>query len=127
MKWNREEVTRLLNARITDESAADGRNITMVRFEDTQMRYEMLINEEGVFLAADPEMPIQGLPFFEISRPCTDLAPVPRVGMPTGIGMYSGGPLNSTSLRFSITRREDGSISLSGAREGLTAPQNAAN
>jgi len=103
MKWNREEVTRLLNARITDESAADGRNITMVRFEDTRMRYEMLINEEGVFLAADPEMPIQGLPFFEISRPCTDLAPVPRVGMPTGIGMYSRGIRGSNPNKLSFT------------------------
>lgn len=86
------------------------------------MRYELLINEGGVFLAADAERPVQGLPFFEISLPCTELAPVARSGMPTGIGMYSG-PIGPATLRFSITRREDGGISLSGAWEGLTAAQ----
>lgn len=74
-----------------------------------------------MFLAADPERPVQGLPFFEISLPCTTLAPVPRSGMPTGLGMYSE-PVSSATLRFPITRREDGSISLSGVWEGLIAP-----
>jgi hypothetical protein len=121
MKWNREEVSRLLNTRITEQSLEDGKTIAVIHFEDSRMRYEMLINNDGVYLAADPEMPIQGLPFFEISLPCTELAPVPRSGMPTGIGTYSGS-VKSGTLRFSITRRNDGSISLSGAWEGLTAP-----
>jgi hypothetical protein len=126
MEWNREEVSRLLNARITDEPLPDGTKIIVVHFEDVLMRYEMLIDEKGVFLAADPEMPISGLPFFEISLPCAEIAPVPRSGMPMGIGMYSG-PVTASPLRFSIARREDGSISLSGAWEGLTAPPSAAN
>ena len=120
MKWNREEVCRLLNARVTDEPLADGGHVTIVYFEDSRMRYELWIQESGVFLAADPERPIQGLPFFEISIPCTELAPVPRSGMPTGIGMYSGS-VSSSALCFSITRRDDGSISLSGAWDGLAA------
>jgi hypothetical protein len=125
MKWNREEVARLLNAKITDAPLEDGRQVTLVRFEDARMQYELHIIEDGVFLAADPERPIQGLPFFEISLPCTEIAPLPRSGMPTGIGMFSG-PINSTTIRFSITRREDGSISLSGVWPGLTAPHTGA-
>ena len=117
---NRDEVSRLLNAEIIDEPLADGGHVTVVHLEDTRMRYEIWINEAGVFMAADPERPIQGLPFFEISIPCTELAPVLRSGMPTGIGMYSG-PASSATLCFSITRREDGSVSLSGAWEGLAA------
>jgi hypothetical protein len=108
---------------ITEEPLADGRCVTLVRFEDMRMRYELLVSEHGVFLAADPERPVQGLPYFEISLPCTDLAPVPRSGMPTGIGMYSG-LISSNTLRFSITRRDDGCISLSGAYNGLTAAAN---
>ena len=119
MKWNREEVSRLLNATITDESLADGRQLSIVSFEDTRMRYELWINESSVFLGADPDTPIQGLPFFEILLPCVELAPVERGGMPTGIGMYSG-PIRHGALRFTITRRDDGCISLSGAWDGLT-------
>src|SRR5688572_20240860 len=120
MKWNREEVSRLLNAKIADEPLADPTHVAIVHFEDTRMRYELWINEKGVFLAVDPERPVQGLPFFEISLPCTVIAPFPRYGMPRGIGMYSG-QISSATLRFSITRREDGCISLSGAWDGLTA------
>lgn len=120
MNWNRDEVIQLLTAKITDEALVDGGHATIVHFEDARMRYELWINDNGVFFAADPERPVQGLPFFEISLPCTALAPVLRSGMPTGLGIYSG-PVNSASLRFSITRREDGSISLSGAWDGLTA------
>lgn len=120
MNWNRDEVSRLLSAKITDEPLADGGHVTVVHFEDARVRFELWINESGVFLAADPDRPVQGLPFFEISLPCTALAPVRRSGMPTGIGMYSD-PISSATLRFSITRREDGSISLSGAWDGLTA------
>lgn len=121
MDWNRNEVCQLLSAKITDELMVDDRQVTIVHFEDARMRYELWIHETGVFLAADPERPVQGLPFFEISLPCTTLAPVPRSGMPTGLGMYSE-PVSSATLRFSITRREDGSISLSGVWEGLLAP-----
>ena len=121
MNWNREEVSRLLNAKITDEEAADGSQFTIIHFEDTRMRYEIYVTDRGVFIAADPERPVQGLPFFEISLSCTDLAPIPRSGMPTGVGVYSG-RISSDSLRFSITRREDGIISLSGAWEGLESP-----
>ena len=120
MKWDRDEVSRLLNAEIIDELLADGGHITVVQLEDARMRYEMWINEASVFLAVDSERPLQGLPFFEISIPCTELAPVPRSSMPTGIGMYSG-PVSSATLCFSITRRNDGSISMSGAWEGLAA------
>src|SRR5262245_29380093 len=113
MKWDRDEVSRLLNAEIIDEPLADGGHVTVVHFEDARMRYGIWISKASVVLAADPERPIQGLPFFEISIPCTELAPVPRSGMPTGIGMYSG-PVSPATFCFSITRREDGSVSLSG-------------
>jgi hypothetical protein len=122
MNWNRDEVSLLLTAKITTEPLEEGRQLTIVHFEDALMRYELWIDENGVFLAADPERPIQGLPSFEISLPCTTLAPVRRLGMPTGLGMYSG-PVSSATLRFSVTRREDGNISLSGAWGGLTAAQ----
>jgi hypothetical protein len=124
MKWNRDEVCQLLNARITDQPMPDGGHSAVIHFEDTRMRYEIWISNAGVFLAADPENPIQGLPFFEISIPCTELAAVRRSGMPTGIGMYSGA-VSPATLCFSITRREDGCISLSGAWEGLETPFNA--
>ena len=120
MKWNREEVSRLLNATITDEPLAHGGHVIIVHFEDARMRYELWINEASVFLAADPERPVQGLPFFEIILPCTELAPVERYGMPTGIGIYWG-PTSSSTLCFSITRRDDSSISLSGAWDGIAA------
>lgn len=120
MKWKREEVSRLLNARIEDVESAGGGCVTIVHFEDSRMRYELYINESSVFLAADPERPIQGLPFFEISLLCSELAPIPRIGMPAGIGMYSG-RISSATLCFSITRRDDGNISLSGDWEGLDA------
>ena len=119
MKWNREEVCRLLNATITDEPLADGRQLSIVSFEDTRMRYELWINESSVFLGADPDRPIQGLPFFEANIQCVELAPVARIGMPTGIGMYSG-PISHDTLRFMITRREDGCISMSVAWGGLS-------
>jgi len=124
MKWNREEVSRLLNGRITDEPSAGAGDLAIVRFEDARLRFELFIHESGVFLAADPELPLQGLPSFEIALSCTDLAPVQRIGMPTGVGIYAG-PSSPTTLRFSITRREDGAISLSGACAGLTAPNGA--
>lgn len=120
MNWNRNDVCQLLSAKITDQPMVDGRQVTIVHFEDARMRYELWIHETGVFLAADPERPVQGLPFFEISLPCTTLAPVPRSGMPTGLGIYLE-PVSSATLRFSITRREDGNISLSGVWEGLLA------
>ena len=120
MNWNRDEVSRLLDAKVTDEPLAHGGHVTIVHFEDARMRYELWIHEHGVSLSADPETPFQGLPFFEITLPCTVLAPVPRSGMPTGIGMYSGS-ISSATLRFTITRREDGNVSLSGAWTGLTA------
>ena len=119
MKWNAEEVCRILNARFEDEGPPDNIN-PLVQFEDKLMRYEMRIFKANVFLAADPERPIQGLPFFEISVPCTELAPVPRSGMPIGIGMFLG-PVGAATLCFSITRREDGCVSLSGAWDGLGA------
>jgi hypothetical protein len=109
MNWNRDEVRRLLSANIIDQPLDDGGHVW--------------IHETGVFLAADPERPVQGLPFFEISLACTTLAPVPRSGMPTGLGMYFE-PVSSSTLRFSITRREDGSVSLSGVWEGLNDPHN---
>ena len=118
MKWNREEVCRLLNARVTDEELVDGDRLTTLKFEDSLMLYEVWIHRWVVILCADPEKPIQGLPFFEISIPCTELAPVPRSGMPTGIGMFFGS-VSPASLWFSITRREDGNISLSGSWPGL--------
>ena len=118
MNWNRDEVCRLLDARVTDEVVGEGGHVTIVYFEDARMRYELWINEDGVFLGADPERPIQGLPFFEISLPCTVLAPVARSGMPTGIGMYSG-RISPDTLCFAITRREDGIVSLSGAWAGM--------
>jgi hypothetical protein len=120
MKWNREEVSRLLNAKVTDEPLAGGGHVATVQFEDTRMQYELWIHEADVWIAADPERPIRALPFFEISVACTELAPVPRSGMPTGIGFYSG-PVSSATLCFSITRRDDGSVSLSGAWKGWAA------
>jgi hypothetical protein len=85
------------------------------------LKYELWISETYAFLTADPERPLQGLPYFEISLQCTDLAPLERRGMPTGIGIFAA-PLNTlTSLRFSITRRHDGNISLSGVWDGLIA------
>ena len=120
MKWDPDEVSRLLSAKIVDELLSDGGHISVVHFEDTRMRYEIWINETSVSVAADPEMPIQGLPFFEIAFPCIELSPVPRSGMPTGIGMFSG-PAGPATLCFSITRRKDGNISLSGAWAGLGA------
>lgn len=122
MNWNRNEVCQLLSAKSQMSLCMiDGEYASIVHFEDARMRCELWIHERGVFLAADPERPVQGLPFFEISLPCTTLAPVPRSGMPTGLGMYSE-PVSSATLRFPITRREDGSISLSGVWEGLIAP-----
>src|SRR5215813_12428658 len=90
MKWNREELSHLLNAKIIDTALASGSDIAIVTFEDGWMRYEMWISADSVFIAADPEKPVQALPFFEMSVPCIELAPVPRSGMPTGIGMFSG-------------------------------------
>jgi hypothetical protein len=121
MKWNREEVSRLLKAVVTDEPLLNGEIDIVVRFEDARMRYEMYVREEGVFLAADPDQPVQGLPYFEFVLPCTELRPVPRTGMPTGIGMFAG-----PTLLFSITRRDDGNISLSGWWDGMIAALSAA-
>lgn len=118
MTWNREEVIRLLNARVEDEPTPETGLICIVHFEDSRMRYEIWVSENGVFLAADSERPVQGLPFFEISIPCTVMRTLPRSGMPTGLGLFSGAP-SSDTLCFSITRREDGEISLSGAWDGM--------
>ena len=130
MKWNRNEVRRLLDAELSEESAADGVSVHILRFFDHLMRYELWLSDatSSVFLAADAQTPIQGLPFFEISIPCTELAPHARDGMPVGLGIYSGA-VAPPNLRFSITRRTDGNISLSGAYDGLTqpAPINATN
>lgn len=78
MNWSRDEVRRILSTKITDQPLADGGHVTIVHFEDRRMRYELWVHETGVFLAADSERPVQGLPFFEISLACTTLAPVPR-------------------------------------------------
>ncbi len=44
MKWNRDEIIRLLKARVADEPSANGGRITVLHFEDTRMRYELWIN-----------------------------------------------------------------------------------
>jgi hypothetical protein len=113
MKWNRQEFSQLLKADIEDYALKGGGAATVVRFKDSRNVYELWINEDSVFVAADVAMPVQALPWLEISVQCTELAPVQRTGLPTGIGMYSG-PISFGTLCFSITRREDGEISLSG-------------
>ena len=45
---------------------------------------------------------------------------VERTGIPAGMGIYGGTP-GAATLRFSITRRTDGRISLSGMWPGMTA------
>ena len=41
MNWNRDEVSQLLRANITDEALADGGHVTVVQFEDARMRYDL--------------------------------------------------------------------------------------
>jgi hypothetical protein len=116
MKWDPEQVKQLLEATIEEQLSDDGSlRFPVIRFQDALMKYEIRLysDSEGVFIAADPDIPITGLPYFEISLPCKRLAPVPRTGMPTGLGLFSGESWKS--LRFTITRRGDGRISLSGA------------
>lgn len=124
MKWNRDEVSGLLNARVVDEPIVDGGHVTIAYFEDALMRYELWISESGVYLSSDPERPVQVLPFFEISIPCTEIAPFRGVGMPTRLGMYCG-PIGPATLCFSIIRRDDGLISLSGSWPGMGALRHA--
>lgn len=91
--------------------------LIILQFADSVMRYELWVIEamSSVFVGADLQRPIQALPFFEISLPCTKLAPYHRGGMPVGLGIYLDG-----AVLFTITRRDDGNISLSGAYDGLT-------
>jgi len=122
MKWNRDEVIDLLRAEIDEESKEDGKAIS-VYFEDETMGYMLLLIESAdvAVLLADPQTPLQELPHLELSLACAELAPFEREGLPTGLGIYRGAPSAST-LCLSITRREDGSISLSGAYPGLPHP-----
>jgi hypothetical protein len=117
MMWSPEDILTLLSAEIESETESElGKHTTFV-FHDSIMKYTLTVNTgadtEGFFLAGDPERPIQGLPFFETALNCCRIASVPRTGMPTGIGFFVGGKWED--LRFTITRREDGNISLSGA------------
>lgn len=129
IKWNREQIIQLLDAEIEDPDlddtfAADhgirDYGVHFVRFADRLMKYELWIVERSrsVMISSDPERAPQALPSFEISLPCAELAPLKRGGMPTGLGIYADTPSPST-LRFSITRRKDGIISLSGCYAGL--------
>ncbi|HEX7862148.1 MAG TPA: hypothetical protein VF773_17570 [Verrucomicrobiae bacterium] len=117
MTWNPQDLLTLLNATIVDTGETELGNHTTFAFSDPLMKFELLVNTggevEGIFLAADPERPIQGLPFFETSLNCCRIAPFPRSGMPPGLGFFVGE--NWRDIRFTITRREDGYISLSGA------------
>jgi hypothetical protein len=118
MKWDHDQVRDLLDAEIEVGEANDGSGLHVARFSDNLMKYELWIIEKmgSVFLAADPELPLQGLPLFEVSLPCAELAPVERGGMPTGLGIFEALDHGST-LSFTITRRKNGTISLSGAYE----------
>jgi hypothetical protein len=120
MKWNREEVAHLLSAEICDEETPNGERFTTVHFKDPLMRFELWILEgKGLIcFSGDPERPMQALPLFEISLPCSELAPCRRGGMPVGLGVYTGNE-QSCRLLFTITRRDDGYISLSGVWDGL--------
>lgn len=113
MTWNREELMRLLSAKISDEVLPDGKPLTIASFEDPRMRYELWITEGSVFLAADSERPLQELPSLEISIPAVAIRPVLRSGMPVGVAIFSG-PCEQAEIRLSITRRSDGFISISG-------------
>lgn len=117
MIWNPKDILTLLTATIEGEYQTDLGKTTTFNFRDTLMNYQLMVTSggerEGVFVAADPERPIQGLPYFETSLACCRIAPLPRSGMPTGIGFFIGPDWKD--IRFSITRREDGNISLSGA------------
>jgi hypothetical protein len=117
MTWNPHDILTLLTATIDDESKSELGNSTTFIFQDTLMKYLLMVNtggeREGIFLAVDPERPVQRLPFFETALDCSRIAPIPRDGCPTGVGFFIG--QNWKDIRFSITRREDGKISLSGA------------
>ena len=110
----------LLSADVVETTDHNGSPLVIVHFGDAMMNYDLYLFEatNSVFLAADPRSPIQGLPFFEITLPCVELAPCARGGLPTGLGIYAGVP-DPTALWFSITRREDGNISLSGSYPGI--------
>lgn len=113
MTWDREEIMRLLSAKLSDDLLPDGKPLTVASFEDPRMRYELWIFERSVFLAADSERTIQGLPSLEISIPAVAIRPYLRSGMPAGIAIFSG-PCEQAEIRLSITRRSDGFISISG-------------
>jgi|SRR5687767_15294847 len=117
MIWNPQDILTFLTATIDRESQSELGNSTTFIFQDSLMRYLLMVNtggeREGIFLAADPERPVQRLPFFETALDCTRIAPIPRDGCPTGLGFFIG--QNCKDVRFTITRREDGNISLSGA------------
>lgn len=114
MTWDREELARLLNARLADDILPKGQRLSIARFEDPRLRYELWIMEDSVFLSAEPDAPAQGLPALELSLPVTAIKPFARWGMPTGIGIVSESG-DSAVIRLSITRREDGFVSISGS------------
>ena len=109
-------VIKFLDAQIMASPSEHDRPVTVISFKDDLLKYEMWVMEDcdSVFICSDAERPIQGLPSFEISLPCCEMATFPRGGMPYSLGIYSGPPSQATLL-FSIVRREDGRISLSGA------------
>jgi hypothetical protein len=119
MLWNREEFKRLLDAEIVEPESPEYPVIT-INFRDALMRYQILVFEGKamISLGADPESPLTGLPCFEISLPCSAMSPVVRSGMPIGIGIYLADAFLE-NLCFSITRREDGLISMSGMWNGM--------
>ena len=115
MIWNPHDILTLLTATIEGEHPHDFGTATIFNFRDSLMNYQLIVTtgeREGIFLAADPERPVQGLPHFETSLACCRIAPLARSGMPTGIAFFIGPDWKD--VRFSITRREDGNISLSG-------------
>jgi hypothetical protein len=120
MQWNREEVAHLLSAEICDEETPNGERFTTVHFKDPLMRFELWILETkgSICLSGDPERPMQALPLFEISLPCSELGPCPRGGMPVGLGVYSEVE-HARRLLFTITRRDDGYLYLSCMWDGL--------
>ena len=120
MKQDFQIVADLLQAQIFANQEMDGKPHTTFLFRDGCMRFELWIWSGWAMISADPEIPMSALPTFEISIPFTELGPVERTGMPTGLGFYAHSPAGDRELRFSITRREDGRFSLSAMWPGIT-------
>ena len=120
MKQDFQIVTDLLQAQSFANQEMDGKPHITFRFRDECMRFELWIWSGRAVISADPEIPMSALPTFEISIPFTELGPVERTGMPTGLGFYAHSPAGDRVLRFSITRREDGRFSLSAMWPGFT-------